>query len=199
MDLSKVDYDALKKELEKRLSAQRYYHSLCVMDEAVRLAERYGADAEKAKLAGLLHDITKNMTDADQLKLFDVNRIELSDLERSSPKLYHAISGAWVIEHELNIDDSDIINAVRYHTTAREGMSALEKILYLADFISADRDYDGVCELRSAAYDDFNEAIAEAMAFTIKELVDKNAQIHPDTVAAWNCEIAAKLRKAGKL
>ena len=189
MDYTKIDYDALKEMLKARLAPKRFYHSLCVMEEAVKLAELYGADTEKARLAGLLHDITKNMPDEEQLELMDKNGVVLTELERSSRKLYHAISGAWVVEHELNIDDRDIIDAIRYHTTARGNMSLLEKVIYMADYVSADRDYEGADELRELAHKDFTEAMLVAVAYTVTELVEKRAQIHPDTVDAWNTEV----------
>ena len=142
------DYAKYKAILEKRLNPKRYHHSLCVADEALRLAKKYGCDTKKAYLAGLLHDITKNATQEEHLHIFDKFDIMLNSVEKNAEKLWHAISGAAYIEYELGITDKDIITAVRYHTTAREGMSLLEKILYLADYTSADRDYDDVDIMR---------------------------------------------------
>lgn len=187
--MKNIDYEALKEILKSRLTPQRYYHSLCVMEEAVKLAPILSADIEKAKLAGLLHDITKNTSTEEQFDIIEKGGIELTELERTSPKLHHAISGACYIENELNITDREIINAVRYHTTARADMTSLEKVIYMADFISADRDYEGAEELRKLAYEDFEEAMKVAVAFTVNELIEKRAQVHPDTVAAWNYEI----------
>lgn len=181
--------EEFKALLGERLHEDRYYHSLCVMEEAERLAEKYGADVEKATVAGLLHDITKNEPDAVHKMIFEKGNIPLDEVSKCSRKLYHAISGAYVIEHDLGITDKDILNAVRYHTTAHENMSLLEKIIYMADFISADRTYDGVDELRKTAYTSLEDAMEVALAFSINELVEKGAMLHLDTVKAWNCEM----------
>ena len=141
-------YDKYKSILQNRLTTKRYNHSLCVADEAVRLAEKYGGDKEKAYLAGLLHDITKNSTEQEHLHIFQEFGIMLNDIEKNAEKLWHAMSGAAYIEHVLGIKDYEIITAVRYHTTARAEMSQLEKLLYLADFTSADRDYDDIDVMR---------------------------------------------------
>lgn len=178
--------DEFKAILKERLHEDRYYHSLCVMDEAKRLAEKYGADIEKATVAGLLHDITKNEPDDIHLFIFEKGNIPLDDVSRKSRKLFHAISGAYVIEHDLGITDKEVLNAVRYHTTARENMSLLEKIIYIADFISADRTYDGVDELRKTAYNSLQSAMEFALEFSVNELIEKKALLHIDTVKAWN-------------
>ena len=141
-------YQEYKQILKERLTPKRYNHSLCVADEAVRLAKKYGGDIEKAYLAGLLHDITKNASEQEHLNIFNEFGIMLNDIEKNAEKLWHAISGSAFIEHKLGITDKEIITAVRYHTTARAGMSQLEKLLYLADFTSADRDYDDVDIMR---------------------------------------------------
>lgn len=187
--MKNIDYEALKEILKSRLTPQRYYHSLCVMEEAEKLAPFLSADTEKAKLAGLLHDITKNTSTEEQFKIIEDANVTLTELERTSPKLHHAISGSCYVENELKLTDREIIDAIRYHTTARADMTPLDKVLYMADFISADRDYDGAEELRKLAYENFEEAMKVAVAFTVNELIEKRAQVHPDTVAAWNYEI----------
>lgn len=172
--------------LKEKLDSYRFEHSLCVAQRAVELAEKYGADKEKAYLAGLLHDITKNLSDNEQLQFFDSSAIMLSSVERVSPKVWHAISGAAYIENELDITDSDIINAVRYHTTGRADMSLLEKIVYIADFTSRDRKYPDVDVLRHIADRNLDEALIYALRHTIVSLGNKTQLIHPDTLSAYN-------------
>ncbi len=179
-------YNEYKKILQERLNTKRYQHSLCVADEAVRLAQKYGGDSDKAYLAGLLHDITKNSTAEEHLQIFNQFDIMLNDIEKRSEKLWHAISGAAYIEHILGITDRDIITAVRYHTTAREGMSHFEKILYLADFTSADRDYDDIDIMRQKVDSSMEEALNYALSYTINDLVSRSKQLHLDTVKAYN-------------
>ncbi len=178
--------EEFKAILKERLNEDRYYHSLCVMEEAKKIAEKYGGDVEKATVAGLLHDITKNEPDDIHKFIFEKGNIPLDEVSRKSRKLFHAISGAYVVEHDLKILDKDILNAIRYHTTARENMSLLEKIIYMADFISADRTYNGVDELRNLAYTSLRDAMEFALAFSVNELIEKEAMLHLDTVKAWN-------------
>lgn len=184
-------YTEYKKLLKNRLTPKRYNHSLCVADEAVRLAEKYGGDTEKAYLAGLLHDITKNATQEEHLHIFEEFGIILNSVEKNAGKLWHAISGAAFIEHKLNICDNEIITAVRYHTTARKGMTLLEKLLYLADFTSADRDYDDVDVMRRKVDISMSEVLEYALSYTINDLVSQNKPLHLDTVEAYN-EITLK-------
>lgn len=179
-------YTEYKEILKNRLTPKRYHHSLCVADEAVRLAEKYGGDAEKAYLAGLLHDITKNASCDEHLHIFEEFGIMLNDVEKNAEKLWHAISGAAYIEHILKIDDKEIITAVRYHTTARAGMTQLEKILYLADFTSADRDYDDIDIMREKVEISMKAALDYALSYTINDLVSQNKPLHLDTVKAYN-------------
>lgn len=192
MKINVPEYTDYKKLLQKRLTAKRYNHSLCVAQEAYRLALKYGADEQKAYLAGLLHDITKNAPDTEHLNIFNKFGIMLNDIEFNSVKLWHAISGSAYIEHILNINDTEIISAVRYHTTARKGIKLLEKILYLADFTSADRDYDDVDVLRALVDESLEKAYVYALSYSVKELVDKTVPIHTDTFEAYNEAVKGK-------
>ncbi len=180
------DYTEYKQILEKRLKPKRYHHSLCVADEAMRLARKYGCDCEKAYLAGLLHDITKNATEDEHLQIFNQFGIMLNDVEKNAEKLMHAISGAAYIENILGIKDIDVITAVRYHTTARANMSLLEKVLYLADFTSADRDYDDVDVMRQKVEISIDAALDYALTYTINDLISRKKPLHLDTVMAYN-------------
>lgn len=186
--LSEQSYNlqSFRELLKQRLSEKRFNHSLNVSKEAVKLAEAYGADTAKAEFAGLVHDIEKETPMAGQLQTLEKYSIILNDVERHTAKLLHAISGAAVLEFEHNISDPDIIHAVRYHTTARAGMSLLEKVIYLADYISADREYEGVAELRKAAYVSLETGLKAALDFSVMELLHKTALIHTDTVLARN-------------
>lgn len=172
--------------LREKLTPARFEHSLCVAKSARKLALKYGADAEKAYTAGLVHDVMKNETPAVQLKIIKDADIILNCAERLNPKLWHAISGSVYIQKEFGIENEDIINAVRYHTTARADMGLLEKVLYIADFISADRTYEGVELMRQAAEKSLDEAITEGLRFSIEELAHNGYGIHPDSVEAYN-------------
>lgn len=186
MAYGEADYAVFKEILKQRLNEKRYYHSLCVADEAKRLAEKYGADTEKAYLAGLLHDITKNSPAEEHLKIFKDFGIIPSELEMSSEKLWHAMSGAAYTRNALGITDPEITEAIRFHTTARANMPLLAKILYLADFTSADRDYEDVDVIRGFVDISLEKAFVYALRYTIKDLAEQSRAVHPDTVAAYN-------------
>ena len=179
-------YLEYKQILQNRLTPKRYNHSLCVADEAVRLTKKYGGDCEKSYLAGLLHDITKNASAEEHLNIFNEFGIMLNDIEKSAEKLWHAISGAAYIENVLKINDDEIITAIRYHSTARENMTQLEKILYLADFTSADRDYDDIDIMREKVEISMEAALDYALSYTINDLVSRGKPLHLDTVKAYN-------------
>lgn len=183
---NKTDYESLRAILQKRLNEKRYYHSLCVADEAKRLAEKYGGDSDKAYLAGLLHDITKNAPDEEHLQIFKEFGIILNDIEKNAKKLWHAMSGAEYVKNILGINDPEIIDAIRYHTTAKADMSLLAEILYLADFTSKDRDYEDVDVIRAYVDESLCKAFVYALQYSITDLVNQGRAIHPDTVEAYN-------------
>lgn len=180
-----MQYESYLSHLDA-LSEYRRIHSLNVADEAVRFAEKYGADAEKARIAGLLHDVTKETAGDLQLKIIEKGGIMLTELERRSPKLWHAISGACYIRDTLEITDPDIFNAVRYHTTARAGMSLLEKCIFLADFTSAERSYPDIDVIRRHAEVSLEEGMLYGIKFTLTRLAGREDLISPDALAAYN-------------
>ena len=172
--------------LRSRLTDDRFFHSLNVAEQAKKLACIYGEDEDKAYLAGLVHDCTKNTPPAEQLKIIENGGIVLSELEQKSPKLWHAISGSVFIQSEYAIDDKDIISAVRYHTTGKADMTMLEKIVYVADFTSKERDYAEVEQIRFLAETDINKAVFEGALFTVESLKKRGLAVHPDTIDTMN-------------
>ena len=186
-----------KEILKNRLTEKRYIHSLNVADSAKMLAKLYGYDEEIAYTAGLIHDCCKDTPAGLQLSYMLENGVELSEYELGVAKLYHSICGSVFVKKEFGIDNQDIINAVRYHTTGRRDMSLLEKIIFIADFISAERDYDGVEIMREKAVKSLDEAIVEGLSFTIKDLIDRGLIVHPDTLDAYNDAIR-NLIKSGE-
>ncbi|MCR5040853.1 MAG: bis(5'-nucleosyl)-tetraphosphatase (symmetrical) YqeK [Clostridia bacterium] len=176
------EYTAL---IKSRLDERRFYHSLCVADSSEELALRYGADPVKARTAGLLHDLFKNAGRDEVFGLFDRYSFRPDEITVSQKKLWHACAGALYIGYVLGLDE-DVVNAVRYHTTGRAGMSLLEKVVFIADFISADRDYPGVERVREKAERSLEEAMTEGLQFTITELCGELKPVHPDSVACYN-------------
>ena len=189
------EYTAL---LKKRLSPYRLHHSLEVAKSAQYLAEKYGGDAQKAYTAGLLHDVMKEADREETIALSEKYGIEMTELEKNAPKLWHAMTGAAFIKNELGIDDEEIITAVRYHTTGRADMTLSEKILFIADFISSDRNYNGVEEMRQKAEVSLECAMLEGLSFTIADLVENSKAVHPDTLDAYN-DIIISYKEKGKI
>ncbi len=178
--------DELKSILKERLTEKRYLHSLAVADEAARLAEILKADVQKMYVAGLLHDICKNETAEQQLQLFSQFGIMLTDIEKASPSVWHAYSGALYIKNVLGVDDEDIISSVRYHTTGKADMTLSEKIIYIADLTEVNRDYPDVDVVRALLKDDIDKAIIYVLKYTLKKLSADNKPIHPNTLDAYN-------------
>jgi len=186
-------YENYKKIIRKKLDDRRYFHSLCVADCAKDLAVVYGACPEQAYVAGLLHDVLKQESRKKLLQYANKFGIIFDNVTKNKKKLWHAVVGSAYIKHKLKLSN-EIIDAVQYHTTAKANMSLLCKTLYMADYISNDRDYPGVDELRIQAKTDINGALMTALSFSICELAEKQKPIHPDTIAAYN-EIILNIKK----
>ncbi len=180
-----MNFDNYKIIIREMLDDYRYNHSICVAEEAKRLALLYNVDADDAYLAGLLHDITKNLKSEEHLQIFGKFDIMLTDIEKESEKLWHAISGAAYVKNVLNIYDENIVSAIRYHTTAKTNMTLFEKIIYLADFTSADRDYPDVSVMRKLVDTSIKDAMLYSLNYTINDLKSKNRVVHPDTLSAY--------------
>lgn len=166
-----------------------FHHCLCVRREAVRLAKLYGADLEKASLAGLLHDICKNMDKDALLQIIQKSAIILQSEEKANPSIWHGIAASVYLKEELGIHDPQILSAVRYHTTGRAHMSDLEKIVYLADCVSEDRDYPGILQMREAVNHSLDRGMALHLQYTVAMLARSCKPIVFDTYAAYNCYV----------
>ena len=175
-----------KKIIKSMMSENRYNHCVNVSKEAVKLAKRYGGDEEKAAVAGILHDITKEIPKEEQLQIMLDGGIILDDIQQNAPKLWHGISGSVYIKKHLRIDDEDILNAVCYHTTGRAGMSLLEKIIFVADFTSEERTYKGVATMRKKSKKSLEDAMLYGFKFTFSDLSSRELAIHPDELACYN-------------
>lgn len=177
------EYRAVIKE---RLSDYRFYHSLCVAESARELAKKYGADEHKAEVAGILHDVCKEEEPEVQLEIIKNAGMTITDFEKAGKKFYHQISGCAYAKSVLGIEDEEILGAIRYHTTVKADMTLMQEIIYLADFISADRDYKDIDNIRKEAEKGKEYGMLYATVYTIKSVVKKRKPLHPDTVAAYN-------------
>ena len=190
----KKKYSEYKELIKQKLSKKRYTHSVNVADAAVKLAKRYGADADKACIAGLLHDVCKELPTDEQLALVNQCELDVSEVELSAPPLFHAVAGAVYVKQELGIDDPEIIRAIRYHTVACGNMDKLSKIIYIADLISDERDYKDVKKMRKYAEQGLDKAMLEALKFSITDSVAKGNTIPVCTLEAYNDHIKAERR-----
>lgn len=173
----------LRRQVIPMLSSQRIAHTAGCEHEAVQLAKLWGEDPEKAAVAGILHDSTKNLSYEEQLILCDKYGIILDNAQRENPKLLHAITGAALAKDRFGVSE-EISQAIRWHTTGKPDMTTLEKIIYLADYIEPTRDFEGVEQLRELAYEDLDKALALGLEMSLEELRRQNVEPHRDTVEA---------------
>lgn len=180
------DFEKYESIIKERLSEYRYTHSMNVAKRARELAKIYSLDEDKAYLAGILHDITKETDYAEQEKYMDNLGIIPTELEKSNKLVYHQISGSCYVRSVLGIDDEEVLNAIRYHTTGHAEMTDFEMVIYLADLTSAERSYPDVESVRKLADNSLRDAMLCATRFTITDLANKNKLIHPDTLYCYN-------------
>lgn len=181
-----MNRDELLGKVKEQMTDHRFTHTLGVASTAVALAERYGADKQKAELAGILHDFCKYW-DKDRMKeLIEQSELIPRDLLSYDKELWHAPVGALVVERDLHIEDAEVLNAIRFHTSGRPGMSLLERILWLADYIEPGRHFPGVEEIRELANQDLNRALVRALGNTITFLVKQQKRIYPLTIQTYN-------------
>lgn len=180
-------YMEYKKLLKEKLDDYRFLHSLNVAESAYNLALMYGADEDKAYLIGLLHDIMKNAPKNEQLQIMENGGIILTQAEKNNPKLWHAMAGECYLKDVLEIKDEEILGSVRYHTTGKASMSLMEKIIYVADYISAERNYPDVEVMRyKALTQGLEEASLYSLQYTLKKLSQDKGIIHTDSVDFYN-------------
>lgn len=192
--MEQKELEQLEHLAEQSLSKKRFQHVLNVRDQAVKLGKIHGADLEKCRVAALLHDITKELKFDNQLQIILKSDIMLSDIILKSAPLYHAVTGSIYAKEELGITDPDILNAIKYHTIGRAGMSKLEKIIYIADATSADRTYKEVQRFRELSFADLDNCMFEMVKHTIRYLVKDGCLLPSDTINCYN-ELAASLHK----
>ena len=177
------DFDWLREQSYPMLKPRRVAHVWGCEHEARKLAERWGADADLAAEAGILHDITKKFELSEQLLLSEKYGIINDTIELSNLKLLHAKTGACMARDLYGVPDA-IYQAIRWHTTGRPDMSLLEKIIYLADYIEPTRDFEGVEPLRALAYADLDRAMLLGLEMSLDELREKGVEPHPNTADA---------------
>ena len=181
-------YNILKmqKKLRKYIDEDRYWHTIGGMYTAASLAMCHGADMEKAMVAGLLHDCAKCIPNHKKLKLCEQYHIHISETEKDAPYLLHAPLGASIAKDKYDITDQEILSAITWHTTGRPGMSLLDKIIYIADFIEPMRcKASNLPEVRRLAFEDLDMAVYVTLRDTLHYLKN-SASLDKRTIEAYN-------------
>ncbi|WP_071460198.1 bis(5'-nucleosyl)-tetraphosphatase (symmetrical) YqeK [Bacillus massilinigeriensis] len=171
--------------VKEQLTEHRYLHTLGVTETAIKLADKYGADMKKAELAAIFHDYAK-FRPKDEMKQIILEQGIPGNLLDFNNELWHAPVGAYLVEKEAGVKDIEILDAIRYHTSGRPGMTLLEKVIYLADYIEPGRQFPGVEEVRGLAENDLNVALVQAIKNTVSFLFKRNQPIYPDTFLTYN-------------
>ena len=180
----KYNFAEYEKKLKKYLDKDRYRHTLGVMYTAASLAMAHDCDMEQAQMAGLLHDCAKCIPNKKKLKICKKQNIRISSVEKSNPFLLHAKLGAYIAKEKYQIEDEEILSAIRWHTTGKEKMSELEKIVYIADYIEPNRRIiPGLVEIRGIVFQDIDRAVYLSAKNTIRYLSESGKAVDPMTVS----------------
>ena len=168
--------------MEKAQDAKRFEHTLGVAYTATALAMRYGASLKNAEMAGLLHDCAKCLSDEKRLSICEKHNISINEIERKNPFLLHAKVGSFLAMEEYHVEDPDVINAILNHTTGRPGMSLLEKIIFVADYIEPNRKHaPNLKEIRQLAFEDLDKALIRILEDTLEYLGSTDGPFDPMT------------------
>lgn len=182
----------MTEKLQTMIDEKRFIHSLGVRDTAVLLAEHYGYDQKKARIAGLLHDCAKNIPKDTALKMSREAGIPLKPVCFVERGLIHAYLGAHIAKTEFGISDQEILDAIYYHTTGHEDMPWLTKIVYLSDLIEPSRKIPNLEKIRALALQDLDEALIQVINSTITHVLGKGSILDVDTVLARNFLVQKK-------
>ncbi len=182
-ELKGLPYDRLREVSLELHDEKRRPHVIGTAETAVKLAELWGADPEAARRAGILHDITKALGKNEQLHLCEKYAMMLTQRQRENPKLLHAKTGA-VVAREIFGESEAVVSAIRWHTTGKPGMTTLEKIIYIADYMEPNRSFPGVELLRELVWKDLDAAVYQGIARTVQHLREKGKLVDNNSLEA---------------
>jgi len=181
-----LDYKTSERKLQSALSIERYIHTMGVVKAAEKLAKRYKADVAKAQYAALLHDCAKDYPPDMKRRFCREYHVPVDDIMLGTIDLTHAFLGAEVAKREYLVDDEEILDAIRYHTTGRPNMALLEKIIFIADYIEEGRKkFDTLDKARELAFEDIDKAMAFILKSTIEYVKERKRPLHPLSVEAY--------------
>ena len=191
---TQAERELLMQKVQMQMSQKRFEHVLGVEKTAVALAEKYGASPVKASIAALTHDYAKERRDEEFQLVIRRDGFDL-DLLNWNNAIWHGLVGADFVQRELEIDDEEILQAIRLHTTGAAKMSLLDKIIYVADYIEPGRTFPGVVEAREIAMIDLDAAVAYETKHTLLHLIETEAVIYPKTIETYNFWVAKYRRE----
>ena len=189
-DLKHLELPELRACSYYMMKQKRVPHVMGVEEEAAKLARRWGADETLARRAGILHDCTKYWTLEENTALCAKYGVALDELEQKAVKLLHSKTGACIAKYVFG-EPEEVCQAIFWHTTAKEDMTLLEKIIYMADYIEPNRDFAGVERLRALSYTDLDKALLLGVETTIQEMEERGLPIHKRTLMARDWLLAA--------
>ena len=182
----KMEFDLMKKKLRKLLNEKRWKHSVNTSEMAYKLAKIYGVNLNDAKIAGLLHDCAKNMDYNELLQIVHENEVKFDFEIEKIPKVLHAFVGAIVARQEFDVQDSEILQAIRLHSTGGRNMTILDKIIYLSDKIEPLRHFKGIEQVRQMATNNLDRALLMLLDKGVVSLIHRGLSIYPATIEARN-------------
>ncbi len=181
-----ISEDKIIECLQQTLSKKRYDHSIHVANMAVELAQIYGSNIDKARIAGLIHDCAREMPNEKLIELIRLEGNEPDSVSLVQKELLHGPAAIYLCKNKFFIEDEEILSAVQFHTTGKANMTMLDKIIYISDMIEVGREFPGVKELRNLAIMNINSVLLKSFDATISYLIQKQRMIHPDTINARN-------------
>ncbi len=186
-----LSYKEIYEIVKEKLSEKRFYHSECVVERCIEYAKIYDVDEEKMKIAGIAHDIAKEIPKEKQIEVAETYGVILDEFEKKHIPLIHAKLGAVIAKKDFCCSD-DICESIKWHTTGKENMSIMEKILFIADATGRDRNFDNTEYLYNLAKENIDEAVKFLLKECIIEVINKNSIVHPDAINAFNYMILNK-------
>ncbi|WP_105176011.1 bis(5'-nucleosyl)-tetraphosphatase (symmetrical) YqeK [Clostridium cagae] len=181
-----ISIEEMKLYLKDNLKKNRYNHTLGVVETAKKLAEINGISIEKAEIAAFAHDVAKNLSLEKMQSIIDKNNLELTNTEKENSNLWHSIIAPIEARNKLEIDNEEILDAIRWHTTGKENMSILTKIIYIADMIEPGRDFPGVEKIRQTTFENLDAGVLLGLTESMKDLLNRNLIIDLNTIKARN-------------
>lgn len=181
-----MNLENLKEQIAKDMGAERWQHTLGVLEKSVHLASKYGVNPHKTAMAALLHDLARQWSNEQLISYLESRGITLSDADLVLPAVLHGKVGALVAEERFGVTDEEVLQAVSCHTLGKMKMSDLDKIIFIADMIEPNRSYPGVEALRVVAEANLDQAVLLGFDHTLQFVLSKGGFVHPEAVLARN-------------